>query len=163
MTKFCAILFYIQSFICNINAQVLTKISIDNLTKELEQNDDTLRITNLWATWCKPCVEELPHFLALSKAYKTSGIKVKFILLAVEDKYETVRTFLTKKMMPLDNFACLDDKDANHWIPKIDLEWQGELPVSLFIQTQNKIREFHKGVLTKDILQNKIENYIKKN
>ncbi len=139
--------------------QNLPTLSLAQLTQELEKQDDTLRIVNLWATWCKPCVEELPDFIELASAYKTAGKAVKFMLIAVEDKFEKVQAFIENKK-PF--FYVLTEKDANIWIPQIDAKWEGEIPATLLVNIKQNIRVFKAKQLTRNELENLINLHLKK-
>ena len=44
-----------------------------------EVKNDTLYIVNFWATWCKPCVEELPNFELLAKNYQNKKVKMYLV------------------------------------------------------------------------------------
>ncbi len=104
----------------------------DGLKPLFDIEDDTLRIFNFWATWCVPCVKELPHFERVNDELLTEKIKVILISL---DFYEDIETAL----IPFINdnelssqVLLLDDPDANRWIPLVHESWDGAIPVSLF-------------------------------
>ena len=104
----------------------------DGLKPLLDIEDDTLRIFNFWATWCVPCVKELPHFERANNEYTNE--KVKVILISL-DFYEDVETalipFINDKELS-SQVLLLDDPDANRWIPMVHESWDGAIPVSLF-------------------------------
>lgn len=142
-------------------------LTLADLKHTLAEQDDTLRVLNLWATWCKPCVEELPDFIALASQYQQAGKKVKFLLVAVEDKTEKVHAFLDNKgyasqknLNPL--FYVLTEKDANIWIPVVDAQWEGEIPATLIFQTQQNTRAFYAKKMTHTELENTINLHLKK-
>lgn len=97
----------------------------------LRQNNDTTYIVNFWATWCVPCVAELPHFEAVSKKYRTDRVKVLLVSLdmpkMVDDK---LLPFIAENKLE-SNVVLLKDPDANSWIPKIDTTWSGAIPATL--------------------------------
>ena len=164
--------FFCLLFSGYLQAQTLPTLSLEQLKTELNKQDDTLRVVNFWATWCKPCVEELPDFVNLAYQYHTEGRQVKFLLIAVEDKLTTIQNFLQKKpyfqkepaKKNLDAlFYVLTEKDANLWIPAIEAKWEGEIPATLIINALNKLREFYPKQLSHTELENLINTHLKKN
>ncbi len=144
-------------------SQTLPTLALDALKTELGRQDDTLRIANFWATWCKPCVEELPDFIALASQYRAEGRQVKFLLIAVEDTPEKVNTFLkNKKMNPNPLFYVLTERDANKWIPAIDAKWEGEIPATLFVNDKTNLRAFYPKKFSHTELENTIHLHEKK-
>lgn len=134
-----------------IYAQEITSISISELMAEMNKQDDTTRICNLWATWCAPCIKELPYFEEANEEFKAENRKVKIILLAVADLKIGVQKFVERKKLK-SQVLFLDEEDMNAWIPKIDKDWQGEIPVTLAINNAKKNRAFHIGSMTKEQL-----------
>ncbi len=95
------------------------------------QKNDTTYVINFWATWCKPCVEELPFFIELDNTYRDE--KVKLILVSLDFKNQIDKKLIpfieTHKLEP--EVVVLADPDANKWIPKIADEWSGAIPATL--------------------------------
>lgn len=107
----------------------LTKI--DALNKRLEDGGDTCYVVNFWATWCSPCVAELHYFTELDSAYK--GTNVKVILVSLDFKKD-----ISSKLVPFiekrnirTEVLFLDETKDNEWIPKVDGEWQGNVPATI--------------------------------
>lgn len=167
-----SLLLFCLLFIGYLQAQTLPTLSLEQLKTELNKQDDTLRVVNFWATWCKPCVEELPDFASLAYQYRAEGRQVKFLLVAVEDKFATVQNFLEKKLYfqkedasknHIHFFYVLIEKDANLWIPAVDAKWEGEIPATLLINASSNIRSFYPQKMTHAELENIINNHLKKN
>jgi thiol-disulfide isomerase/thioredoxin len=115
--------------------------SFEEMEWIFNQQNDTTYVINFWATWCKPCVEELPFFIELDNTYR--GQKVKLILVSLDFKKQ-----IKKKLIPFieahnlqPEVIVLADPDANTWIPKVADEWTGAIPATL-IYNKNK-RSFH--------------------
>lgn len=131
----------------------------DGIKPLLDLEDDTLRIFNFWATWCVPCVKELPHFERVNKDFAHE--KVKVILLSL-DFYEDIEPALIpfiKKHELQSEVVLLDDPDANRWIPLVHESWDGAIPISLFKQGQET--SFIARVLSHEELVNEINNFLK--
>lgn len=150
--------FFSMLFIISIaKAQHTTIVKMEDLLQEIGQQDDTTRIVNFWATWCAPCVKEIPYFEEITEEYKNQ--KVKVILVGVEDFPEKIDKFIEKKGIK-STVWLLDEKDANTWIPQIDKAWEGEIPVTLGVNNARRKRIFHKGALDKKELINMIQTFL---
>jgi len=97
----------------------------DAFQKYLEAENDTTYVVNFWATWCKPCVEELPSFEQLYEKYKDKKVRLILVSLDFEKQIES-------KLIPFINenklkgeVLVLQQKGMNDWIDKIDPSWSG--------------------------------------
>ncbi|QJW89339.1 redoxin domain-containing protein [Spirosoma taeanense] len=122
--------------------QSIKIIELAQLKQVLDQPDDTLRVVNFWATWCMPCVKELPHFEAIRRAYL--GRKVSVLLVSMDDRKD-----LNTKVIPFvrkrgirSRVVLLDEPDPNSWIDQIAPEWSGALPMTLIVNAKQKRRTF---------------------
>lgn len=102
------------------------------------KHNDTLYVLNFWATWCKPCVSELPYFLESAK--KNSGNKVKFVFASLNfsDELELVQKFVDKRNITQDVFV-LKAGDPNKWLDKIDQSWDGSIPATVMYKGGQKV------------------------
>lgn len=105
-------------------------VKIDEVNKRMQSGNDTVYVVNFWATWCAPCVAELPYFEQLDSVYKKE--KVKVILVSTDFKKDfdsrLVPFVERKKLQSEVNF--LDEIYDNEWIPKVDSLWQGNIPAT---------------------------------
>ena len=105
---------------------------------------DTTYVINFWATWCGPCVKELPFFEELHASAKTQAIKVTLVTIDLPMAYEkSLLPFLEKQNLQAEVVGLLDG-DANAWIDKIDSSWSGAIPITLFFKNGEK-RFFEKA------------------
>ncbi len=118
-------------------------IKLGNLFDKIEKNNDTVYVVNFWATWCGPCVKELPDFEQLNMLYKSK--KMKMLLVSIDFKSEIgkVRNFVNKKMIESE-VVLLDEPKYNEWIDKIDANWEGQIPVTLFYKNKQKMQFINK-------------------
>lgn len=103
----------------------------DQLDYLFRMQNDTIYVINFWATWCKPCVEELPFFEQLHQDY--SGLPVRIILVSLDFEQQIgsrLVPFMEKRDLRPEVKVLLDS-DANAWIPRVDPEWGGAIPVTL--------------------------------
>lgn len=121
-------------------AQTVQVITYEQLEKKWKNTSDTVYLFNFWATWCKPCVEELPAFLKLDQELKQQPFKLILVSLDFPQHIDTrVIPFIKKNQIQCE-VVILDD-DANQWINKVNPQWDGSIPVTLLIKN-NKL-EFY--------------------
>lgn len=124
----------------------------------LNAADDKIYIVNFWATWCKPCIEELPYFEAL-EAEGGDGIKVILVSLDFPDKLETqLKPFIANKKIK-SQVILLDDPHENEWIPKVDSSWTGAIPATLIFNKSKRV--FYEKSFTKESLFEEVLNFTK--
>ncbi|MCB0395969.1 MAG: redoxin domain-containing protein [Flavobacteriales bacterium] len=118
---------------------------------------DTTVVVNFWATWCAPCVKELPAFEKLNTTY--AGHKVKVVLVSLDFKSEVdgkLPAFVRKKGLKA-TVIHLNDPDANGWIPKVDEGWSGAIPATLIIHPESGRKKFMESALTFEALEEAVK------
>lgn len=106
-------------------------------------DNDTTYVVNFWATWCRPCVEELPHFEQLYQQYKDKKMRLILVSLDFEDQIKSkLIPFLEEKKLQ-GEVLVLGQKGMNEWIDKVDSTWSGALPATV-IFNKNKRAFFEK-------------------
>ena len=126
-----------------LSAQIAVYEKFDDFEKAILKEDDNTYVINFWATWCAPCIKELPYFEKLH----TDNPKVKVIFVSLDSRKD-----LEKKLVPFVNrkkittqVVLLSDKDYNAWLDKIDSSWSGAIPATLILNGKRKLfaeREF---------------------
>src|SRR6187402_288932 len=133
-------LFYILFSLLFSNAIVAQKVAVfDNystLEKTVLGDENTIYVVNFWATWCAPCVKELPHFEQLNSENK--NIKVVLVSLDFKNQFESKLLPFLKKKSINSEVVLLTDKDYNTWLPMVDKEWSGSIPATLIIKNGKK-------------------------
>lgn len=150
-----AALFYLNT----VSAQYgeVPVISFADLSPRLKLTNDTTYVVNFWATWCKPCVEELPYFDSLESAFPEKKLKVLLVSLDFRSKRETLLLPYIEKNKVKSEVVLLYEPDADKWIRKIDANWQGSLPATLIYR--NDKRKFFEKQLTKSQLYSMVKNF----
>jgi thiol-disulfide isomerase/thioredoxin len=140
--------------------QKIEYIKKPELEKILNSPDNKLYVVNFWATWCAPCVSEIANFEKAAKEYDAS--KVRFILISLDFPSQVEKQlipFLKKNRITID-VAVMMDVDYNDWIDKIDSNWQGDIPATLFFNNSRKSKYFHTGGVTEPELKKYINSLL---
>lgn len=135
-------------------------IKVDDLNKRLHNGIDTIYVVNFWATWCAPCVAELPYFEKIDSVYR--GQKVKVILVSTDFKKDIdsrLNSFIERKKLHSEvNF--LDELYDNEWIPKVDSSWQGNIPATKIYSAKNGVSYFVPDETTYNVLDSCVKAFI---
>lgn len=129
----------------------------EGLKHFLNQKNDTTYVVNFWATWCVPCVAELPHFEALNEKYKDNKVKVLLVSLDMDKKIESQLIPFIKKRQLKSEVVILRDPDADSWISQIDSSWTGAIPATLIYNKDQ--RKFYEKSFTYDGLEKEVSNF----
>jgi len=93
-------------------------------------DNDTTYVINFWATWCKPCVEELPYFEQLIRASRDQKVKVILVSLDFPRQFESrLAPFVEERQLQASVVALADGR-YNDWIDKVSPEWTGAIPAT---------------------------------
>ena len=121
-------------------AQEISVIKMKQLEKILSDKSSDVTIVNFWATWCGPCVKELPYFEKVN-GEKDSSIKIILVSLDFADKIDRVIDFAKRKNLKSE-IVLLDEIDYNSWIDKVDTSWEGAIPATLIKNNKTGKRKF---------------------
>ncbi|QHI38735.1 Thiol-disulfide oxidoreductase ResA [Kordia antarctica] len=130
-------------------------LNFEQFEKYLQIEDDNIHVVNFWATWCAPCVKELPHFEAVNQEYKDKNVKV--LLVSLDFNLKKLNSFLVKNELKSEK-VLLDDPDQNAWISKVSKDWSGSIPATV-IYKKGK-RKFYEHSFTKAELESELRNFI---
>ena len=115
------------------------KITFNQLqNKTIRPENDTLYIVNFWATWCAPCIAELPYFEQAAKTFADKKIKILLINLDFLSEEAKVLAFVKKKNLQNEVYQ-LTAADPNKWINQIDSNWDGAIPITVFYKGGKKV------------------------
>ncbi len=131
--------------------QQVEVVKIDQLVEKISRDTDSLYIINFWATWCLPCIKEMPYFQQASEAYADQKVRFIFVSLDFPDKLDAVNAFVAKKGLK-EEVLLLDETNANEWIPRIDDQWSGAIPATLAVMSSQDIHVFKESSFTSEEL-----------
>lgn len=147
-----------EEIIANTKIELL---NYETLKPFLHKKDNKTYVINFWATWCKPCVEELPVFEKLHDEYKDKNVEVILISLDFPNQVEKRLIPFIKEHNLQSKVLLMSDPDQNTWIPKIDEKWSGAIPATLIYNKD--MREFYEQSFTYDLLLKELNKFLKTN
>jgi len=121
----------------------LPVLSVEDYKVWLNTQKDSSILINFWATWCKPCVTEMPDLL---KVTDSLGIKAVFFSLDEIEEKQKVTTLIENKQWKGD-FRLLDLVDFHEFIQLTDSNWQGSIPMTLWIH-KGKVKKHYESFKT---------------
>ena len=132
-------------------------VSIQTFDQRLAAGADTVFVVNFWATWCAPCIRELPHFDALQKEYAGKKLKVLLVSVDAPSRAKTaLNAFLDDRNM-LCEVLHLNESKPHEYIDRIAPQWSGSIPATLVIPPSPGKRLFHEGEMS----LNELHHWIK--
>ncbi|WP_100616222.1 TlpA disulfide reductase family protein [Confluentibacter citreus] len=127
--------------------------------KFLQKKDDKVYVVNFWATWCAPCVKEMPYFEKLNQEYKEDNVEVLFVSLDFPHLYESkLKPFIKDKNIK-SKVVALNDVDMNTWIPKVNEKWSGSIPATIIYK--NDTSKFYEQSFTYESLETELKQFLK--
>lgn len=122
-------------------AQEIPRWKIDDFNRYL----DTVKsptVINFWATYCAPCIEELPYFHRITAQYADRGVQLLLVSLDFEEMYPQCIISTAKKRGFTAPIVWLDEEKPDEFCPQVDATWSGSMPATLFYNPAGKYRMF---------------------
>ncbi|SOD13102.1 TlpA disulfide reductase family protein [Pedobacter xixiisoli] len=142
----------------SVNAQVKL-LTLNELEQRAAKGKDTTYVVNFWATWCGPCVEELPYFERLNNENAKKPFKVILMSLDFKSKLKTdVIPFVAKHKIKSEVYV-VNETDQQKFIDRVDKNWSGALPATLILNTDKKVRAFYEQAFTYSELLKAVETH----
>ena len=162
MKKICiclSIMGLLSLFSCNkASNNTIEVVDFDGLYSKIDLSVDKTYVINFWATWCAPCVKELPYFEEVNKQSKDRNIEVILVSLDFPSQIESKLQPYLKKNKIKSKVILLDDSKMNTWVPKVSEQWDGGIPATLIVNSSNYI--FYPKPFKKEELFNEINKFI---
>lgn len=150
-------IFLIFLISCDKNKEI-SVVDFEGFYNRIDLSSNTTYVVNFWATWCSPCVKELPYFENINKEYSKRDVKVILVSLDFPSK-------ISEKLIPFletyniqSEVVLLDDPNINDWVPKVSEDWEGGIPATLIVNKHSY--NFYPNPFIKDDLVKEINKFI---
>ena len=133
--------------------------TFDEFEPLLQQHNDTTYVINFWATWCMPCVKEMPEFIEINDKFKNQNFKMILVSLDFESQLESkVKPFINDKKIEAE-VVLLADSKQHKWIDRVNEQWSGSIPATVIYNKD--YYQFSEKTMTYDELNEIITKNIK--
>jgi thiol-disulfide isomerase/thioredoxin len=157
--KIVAFFFFLTTIAVGFSQSALQYSQFADLQSNILKDKEHIIVLNFWATWCKPCVAELPDFEKIQVELKANNVQVILANLDFHSKTEAVvPEFITRKNIQ-SNVVHITDQDPNDWVGKVDDTWSGSIPATVIYYKGEK-KWFFEGQTDYETLKSIIYKYI---
>ena len=138
-------------------------VKIDTINEQgikdlLKNNSDKLRLINVWATWCGPCVTEFPEFITINRMYRRRDFEFVSISADEPGKKDKALKFLQQQQASSTNYIFTNE-DKYKLIELIDPAWQGALPYTILVEPGGKIVYAKQGAINPAEMKKRIVDH----
>ena len=159
LMKKVALFFILSCFFFICKAQEIKHWKMNDLLQYIKTSDSAL-IINFWATFCGPCIEEIPYFQTIANKYKNQKVKLLLVSLDFKESYPQKILAFAKKRKYKAQIVFFDEEKPDDFCPKIDSTWSGAMPATLFVNSKKKYRKFIEAQIKPIELEEEIKKLI---
>ena len=135
------LLLSIFTSIISAKGQTIPSWKVIKLQDYISKSDSVL-VINFWATFCKPCNEEIQYFQTIVDKYKDQKVKLLLVSLDLKDEFpDKIKAFAAKNNYT-NQIVWLNETNADYFCPKVDKAWMGGIPSTLLINPKTGYRKF---------------------
>lgn len=143
-----------------ITAQDIPKLKMTDVVERFSKKNDTIYVINFWATFCKPCVAEIPGFIKVTDKYKKDKVKLLLVSLDLPSFYpKRIAAFATKNNFNA-SIAWLDETAADYFCPMIDKAWSGAIPATIIVNTKTGYKKFFEAEMKGEEFEKELQKAI---
>ena len=160
MWKILSLLLILSVGFSNAEGQDISKWKITDLETYIK-NSTKPTVVNFWATFCKPCIAEIPHFQTLVKQYEKDSVQLLLVSLDMEEMYPAKIKSFADRFKFTSPIVFLNETNADIFCPKIDEKWSGAIPATLFINNKTGYRKFFEEEMSEQKFETELKILIK--
>jgi thiol-disulfide isomerase/thioredoxin len=151
---------FLSSAVLAQKSQPIPAMSVEQLVAKYKQARGVM-VVNFWSTLCKPCLEEIPHFIDITKKYEKEKVELLLVSLDTRNLYESGKllSFIQKKKWQAE-MVWLNETDADHYCPAVDSRWSGVIPATVIINPAKNYYAFFEESMTTSQLEEAIKKAI---
>ncbi|WP_202702770.1 TlpA family protein disulfide reductase [Flavobacterium sp. UGB4466] len=131
-------IFVVFAFSVSGYSQNVKLLNIDQLNERIKNGKDSTYVVNFWATWCAPCIKELPHFEKLKADHKSDKLAVLLVSVDFKSKLNSAVVPFVKRKNLKNKVFLLNESNPQEYIDRIDKDWSGSIPATLFIKEDKR-------------------------
>jgi peroxiredoxin len=124
----------------------LAEIDLAGIKEMLENPGKNLRLINVWATWCGPCVIEFPEFVEMQRMYGQRDFEVISLSVDKPGRSERALKFLEEKEAAFTNYIYSGD-DVYELMEAVAPDWEGNIPYTLLVAPGGEVIYRHDGII----------------
>ncbi len=142
-------------------SQEIKRIKVTELEKTIRESK-TPMVISFWATYCVPCVQEIPYFQKLVKKHEKDSVKLLLVSLDLQEDYAKIKPFAAKRKFTAP-ISWLNETNADYFCPRIDSSWSGAIPATLFLNNKRGYRKFYEEQVPEEKFEKEIMAILGKN
>jgi thiol-disulfide isomerase/thioredoxin len=150
------LLVFTVSLSLSVEGQSIPSWKITKLQKYID-NTDSVLVINFWATFCKPCIGELPYMQSISEKLKDKRVSILLVSLDLPEAYPVTINNFAKAGSYTAPIVWLNETNADYFCPKIDQAWSGAIPTTLFINRKKGYRKLVQEQMDKERFERELK------
>ena len=151
---------FVMFFSCKeASSQTIPRWKITDLEEYIKESDTPV-IISFWATYCAPCVKEIPYFQEVVAKYKDKGVKLLLVSLDFKESFPQKVSDFAKKRKFTAPIVWLEETNADYFCPRVDSKWSGVMPATLFVSNKNGHRSFFEEEMPKEKFETEVQKII---
>jgi hypothetical protein len=156
-------IFYMMMFGCMGSLAVAQEITVVKAPEIIERakKETGVLVINFWSTWCKPCIEEIPHFIKVYDSLRTNGVRLWLVSQDTKDLYISgkLKNYIANNQGWANaKLFWFNETDADYYCPIIDKKWSGVIPATLILNSETGYRQFYEEAMSAEQLLSAIAN-----